>query len=347
MAITKEENVFRTFVFVIAGLSFLLGPAEAQNTDCNQLARDLVTKSYSAGSSDYYMLLFLSSLTQMSEESAKDALAHSGQVAVGPIKIGPGTWNKDTQKDLKSKLEKIINIEQIKQSAASISMSSGLPDAAKPIESCIASNGGFYVSLNDRGKETAILEMMWTSYPGTKLKPVIESVTIVHGKVIGGSAYTNRGAQLDERMMQRVTIERTDPKKDITAVVNTLNAGSNEAYLPPSELPPPPPPKVIRELVQGNPMDVGSGARYDGDRNPGCRAHEAAACVTPKHGGKLVPGSGGVNLTNKTDRAGYKDPIENSQQYCVTFWANTGACQTPVYIQGAATAIEEYTVDDK
>jgi hypothetical protein len=102
----------------------------------------------------------------------------------------------------------------------------------------------------------------------------------------------------------------------------------------------------VQELVKGDPKDVGSGAQYDGGRNPGCQAHEAAVCVSPKHGGKLVPGTGQVAVTNKLGRAGFKDPIENSQQYCVTFWANTGACETPVFIQGSVTAVEEYSVQD-
>jgi len=339
--------VQRPFAFLAVCLSLYPALAQAQ-TDCNQLARDMVTKNFSSASSDYYKLLFLSSLTQMSEENAKEALGHSGKVSVGPISIGPGTWNKDTQKELRTKLEKILNIEQVKQSAASISVSSGDPDAAKAVETCILSNGGLFLTLNDRGKDTAVLQMMWTPYPnGRVVKPEIESVTVVHGKIIGGTAYVKRGAHLDDRAKQRVTIERGDPKKDLTVVVNLLSGGSGEAYLPPSELPPPPPPKVVREIVAGDPKDVGSGAHYDGGRNPGCQGHEAGVCVRPKHGGKLVPGSGGVTVTSKSGRAGFKDPIENSQQYCVTFWANTGACETPVFIQGYATAIEEYTVNEE
>jgi hypothetical protein len=37
----------------------------------------------------------------------------------------------------------------------------------------------------------------------------------------------------------------------------------------------------------------------------------------------------------------------NPQQYSVTFWANTGACETPVFIQGYVTAIEEYLVNEE
>ena len=339
--------MYKSTGILIAFLSVLPNLAEAQ-IDCNQLARDLVVKNYNAASSDYYKLLFLSSLTQMSEDNAKEALAHSGKVSVGPISIGPGTWNKDSQRELRSKLEKIVNIEQIRQNAASVSASSGDPNAVKAVETCIFTNGGLYLALNDRGKETAVLEMMWVSPPQGKVKTAaMESVTIVNGKLFGANAYAKRGAQLEDRVKQRITIQRTDPKKDLTVVVSTLNAGSGEAYRPPSELPPPPPPKIVRAEVKGEPVDVGSGAHYDGGRNPGCQYHEAAACVSPKNGGKLVPGAGRFNTTNRSGNAGTKDPIENTQQYCITVWANTGACQTPVFMKGYAAAIEEYSVSEE
>ncbi|MCK1463915.1 hypothetical protein IVB34_37595 [Bradyrhizobium sp. 2] len=336
--------------WILSLLYFLAVPqmAEAQNADCNQLARDLVAKNYSAGSSDYYKLLFLSSLTQMSEESGKEALSHSGKVSVGPISIGPGTWNKDSQKELRNKLEKIVNIEQVRQSAASISMSSGDPRVVDAVRVCLTSAGGLYLLLNDRGKDTAVLQMVWTAYPMNKdaKPPQIEDVTIVHGKIIGGQAFAQRGAELEEKLPQRITIARDDPKQDLTVVVNLQKAGSQEAYVPPSQLPDRPPPRIVQSLVRGKPADVGSGAQYDGYRNPGCQAHEGAVCVQPQNGGKILPGTGQVAVTNKSGRAGFKDPIENSQQFCATFWANTGACQTPVFIQGSVTAVEEYTVQD-
>jgi hypothetical protein len=106
------------------------------------------------------------------------------------------------------------------------------------------------------------------------------------------------------------------------------------------------PPTVAQQLVSGKPMNVGSGAQYDGFRNPGCQAHEGTACVTPQRGGKLVSGSGKVIVTDQSGRAGFRDPVETSQQYCVTFWASTGACETPVFIKGYPTATEEYTVEE-
>jgi hypothetical protein len=46
---------------MMSTVCFSLFPGQAQaQTDCNQLARDLVTKNLSSASSDYYKLLFLS-----------------------------------------------------------------------------------------------------------------------------------------------------------------------------------------------------------------------------------------------------------------------------------------------
>jgi hypothetical protein len=50
-----------------------------------------------------------------------------------------------------------------------LTISSGDPEAGKAIEACIFSNGGLYLSLADRGKDTAVLKMAWASYPGAKL----------------------------------------------------------------------------------------------------------------------------------------------------------------------------------
>jgi hypothetical protein len=107
-----------------------------------------------------------------------------------------------------------------------------------------------------------------------------------------------------------------------------------------------PPPKIAKELVSGKTLNVGSGAQYDGYRNPGCQPHQATACVTPQHGGKLIPGTGKVIVLDQSGRAGFRDPVEDPQQYCVTFWANTGACETPVFIRGYLTAVEEYTAEE-
>lgn len=335
----------KAFALIVAILSFLPQIAEAQGTDCNALARDLVTKTFQSNWSDYSKLLFLSSLTQMDLKSSSEALAHSGRVSVGPINIGPGTWNKEKQDQLRSELRKIVNIEQLRQSAASVTISSGDPAAARVVESCTMS-GGLFVALNDLGKETAVMELMWTSFPGSRVSATIESVIVVHGKIIGGSAFTKEGAELNDRLKQRVTIERSDPKQDLAVIVNTTNAGSAQGYLPPSELPPPRPPQIVRATIEGEQKLVGSGAQFDGHRNPGCQGRVAESCVKPQHGGSIVPGSGRPKIISQAGRAGVQDGSgkESPQQYCVTFWASTGACETPVSISGVATAIEEYAV---
>jgi hypothetical protein len=330
----------RASIMFAFGLSFLPQIAYAQSTDCNALARDLVVKNFQSSWSDYSKLLFLSSLTTMDLKTSSEALGHSGQVSVGPISIGPGTWNKEKQDQLRSDLQKIVNIEQLRQSAASVSISSGDPDTIKAVQDCLTNNGGLFLALSDLGKDHAVVELRWTSYPGTHISAVVDGATVVHGKIIGGNNYTKPGAKLGDRLSQRVTIKRDDPKEDLAIIVNTTNGGSAQGYLPPSELPPPHP--VIRVAIDGDPIEVGSGERYDGFRNPGCQAHASRACVRPQHGGKIVAGSGRAKITVQVGNSGTRDPVEHEEEYCVSFWASTGACETPVFIKGSATATEEY-----
>ena len=332
-------------IATLATCCLLPEPAQAQGADCAQIARDLVVKNFQSSFSDYSKLLFLSSLTEMDLKTSGEALAHSGQVKVGPISIGPGTWSKERQDQLRSELQKIVNIEQLKESAASISMSSGDPETANVVKVCLES-GGLRVRLDDLGKDNAVLTLTWTTFPGMTTAAKIESVTVVHGKIIGGESFAKAGAQLTDRLPQKITIERSNPKEDLAVIVNTSNAGSAQGYLPPSELPPPPPPKILRMPIEGEQLTVGSGAQFDGFRNPGCQAHEAQACVAPQHGGKIVAGTGAPKVIAQSGRTGTKDGIETPESYCVTLWANTGACETPVSITALARAIEEYTQEE-
>lgn len=329
---------------LVVSLSLLPRLAEAQNTDCNALARDLVTRNFQSSWSDYSKLLFLTSLTQMDLNSSTEALQHSGKVRVGPISIGPGTWNRDRQDQLRRELQQFVNIEQLRQSAASVSMTSGDPSMARAVENCLLANGGLYLALNDLGKTIAVAEVMWTSFPGQPTTAVMDSVTVVHGKIIGGESWAERGARLNERLKQRIIIERNDPKQDLAVIVNTANAGSGQGYLPPSELPPPPPPTVLKVPIEGN--EVSAFAGGGGEPNPGCPDRTFDSCVKPTHGGKIVPGSGQPRIVNQTDMTWTSNPRESPEQYCVAFLATTGACETQKRITGLATAVEEYTADE-
>jgi hypothetical protein len=339
----------RVLFLLGAGLSMLSNVASAQNTDCNILARDLVVKNYQSGFSDYAKLVYLYSLTQMDLKTSGEALNHSGKVGVGPISIGPGTWSSEKQDQLRSDLQKYVNIEQIKQSAASLTISSGDAGVSKDVENCMLGNGGLYVSLQDRGKNNAVAELMWTSYPGTKVVPIIESVTVIHGRVVGGQEWAKKGTKLNEKLKQRIAIERSDPKVDVSVIVNTLNAGSGEGYLPPSELPPPPPPQIVRGVIEGNTVFVGSGGKYAGGANPCPGAGRSAqSCVKPQHGGTIVAKSGTFHVISQNGGGtgvDLKSQRESPEEYCVTFFASTGACEAEVTINGAAAAIEEYTVE--
>jgi hypothetical protein len=108
-----------------------------------------------------------------------------------------------------------------------------------------------------------------------------------------------------------------------------------------------PPLPTEKNVIEGEQIEVGSGGRYDGYRNPGCQAHSARACVKPQHGGKIVAGSGRPKIATQVGNAGSRDPSESELEYCISLWAATGACETPVFITGAASAIEEYPLRPK
>jgi hypothetical protein len=331
---------------LIAGLSFVPQIAEAQ-TDCNQLARDLVQKNFQSSWSEYSKLLFLSMLTQMTVEEGQKELSHTGEVSFGPLKIGPGSWNEAQKNSLRTELEKYLRIETLTESAASVISSSGDPKAEQAIVACIQANsianGGLFATLKDKGTDTAVFEVMWGSAPREDAKTVtISDVTVdpQHGRIIGGSA--KKGAVLHDRLSQNVQIKR-NPKKDLLVTLNLVRGGSVDAYLPPSVLPPPP--NFARVTIQGKPTGViGSGGHYDGDRNPGCQAHSAESCVTPQNGGKIVKGSGNPQIMSQVGTGGTSNPKETEDQYCVTFWTDTGGCEYETTISGVATAVEEYPV---
>ncbi|UPK02835.1 hypothetical protein [Bradyrhizobium sp. 170] len=321
-------------------IPMLLYPALADaQTDCNQLAKDTIRKSFSSQTSDYRKLLFLSTLTQISTKEAGEALAHSGKVKVGPIEIGPGTWNKDKQEKLREELQKYLNVELVLQNAESVEITSGDSNSSKSISDCIASNGGFYVSLNDSGKDTAVAQLVYFSYPGGKKSIEVRDVTVRHGKLVAGFN-PKRRVTLQERVPLQVTIDRPNPKEDITVIVNT-DAGGKSAYLPPAVLPPPLPPKKIRVAIEAAdpPARITSGG---GGRGPFCQLRAVQSCVRPQHGGKIVAGSGNAKILYQGGRSGVRSPREVPEEYCVEFWANTGACETEVSITGKAAAMEEY-----
>jgi hypothetical protein len=317
------------------------------DTDCNQLARDIVKKDFQSNWSEYSKLLFLSMLSQMSLQEGQEALNHSGEVAVGPIKIGPGTWNDDKKNELRRELQKFVSIDTLTQNAGSIVTSSGIPDAEQAIEACIRENsvakGGLFATLKDKGKDTAVFEVLWASAPGsTSRTTTIENLTVApdHGRVIGGSV--KKGGTLHDRLSQNAQIKR-DPTKDLLVTINLRQGGSIDAYLPPSVLPLPP--TLARVSIQDKPTGViGSGGHFDGDRNPGCQTHAAESCVAPQLGGKIVKGSGMPHIISQSGRGGTTNPRETEDRYCVIFWTATEACETETSINGYATAVEEYPV---
>ncbi|WLB62589.1 hypothetical protein QIH96_39885 [Bradyrhizobium japonicum] len=331
---------------LIAGLA-LVPQAVQADTDCNQLARDIVRKDFRSSWSEYSKLLFLSMLSQMTVQEGQEALNLTGEVSVGPIKIGPGSWNEQKKNELRMELQKYVRIESLTQSAASVVSSSGDSNAEQAIEACIQANsvakGGLFATLKDKGKDTAVFEVIWASAPGAGTKTAtIEDVTIdpEHGRIIGGNA--KKGAVLHDRLGQNVQIKR-NPTKDLLVTLNLKQGGAVDAYVPPAVLPPPP--TYARVMIQANPTGlIGSGGRYDGDRNPGCQAHSAESCVKPQLGGKIVKGSGKPFLVSQNGRGGTSNEKESEDRYCVTFWTATTACENVTTINGYASAVEEYLV---
>lgn len=338
---------------IVIGLSVAPQTVQAQfQTDCNQLAREFVVKRYQAGWSSYSQYLFFSLLTQVDVEKGKEALKHSGEVAFGPLKIGPGTWDRDKQNELRKELTKVVSIENLNQSAAAVTISSGDSEAARSVDACITVNGvahgGLFGTLKDYGKDTAAFDIMWAAPPGGVVKqpPTIKSVSIINGRVVGGD--DNKGAPLPDRLMQAIVIERSDPLKDLTVIVNTEGAGRVAGYLPPSALPPTPdmvrvPIESVSSPTAPSPVEVGSGGKYEGGRNPCPGSNRSKEiCVYPQHGGKLVKGSGKPRKITHNGNVGTSDAKETEDSYCVTFWAATQACEAENLIVGVATAVEEY-----
>jgi hypothetical protein len=332
----------KTLVWWVAVLSFFPQTSWGQ-ADCNAIARDLVIRNFQSNWSDYSKLLFLSTLTTMDVKSAGERLEHVGNVSVGPIKIGPSSWSKTKQDWLRSELQKIINVEQLNETAASLSASSGDPGVGSVVRDCFR-RGGFHITLKDRDKDAAVAELVWQDYPGagSKKPATILDVTVLRGTVQGGHPFAKQGAELNDRISAMITIKRDDPKQGLSIIVNT-DQGAAEAYLPPSELPPAPPLKIVRKAIeakeQASAMSGGSHI---------CGPVTKESCVYPQHGGKIVVGTGSPKIigTAYANSTRVEASIDTPEKYCVTLYANTGACGTLVSITGVATATEEYAEED-
>ena len=110
--------------------------------------------------------------------------------------------------------------------------------------------------------------------------------------------------------------------------------------------PPPRPRQIVRKVIEGDKVFVGSGGKYAGGANPCPGAGRSAqSCVRPQHGGTIVAKSGNPHIISQNGGgtgADLKSQRESPQEYCVTFYASTGACEAEVTINGAAAAVEEY-----
>ena len=100
-------------------------------------------------------------------------------------------------------------------------------------------------------------------------------------------------------------------------------------------------------------IKISSGGTSDGN-SPFCRRRTVSDCVHPSSGARLEVGSGHLEqkYTNGTGWAGPSGPVpanSNSgwdvttntpEAICIELWANTGACQTEITMQGQVAANE-------
>jgi len=110
-------------------------------------------------------------------------------------------------------------------------------------------------------------------------------------------------------------------------------------------------PEMTSALAHGKSVKVASGG-HGGKTCGAGRLNKAQSCVLPSHpGGYLVPGSvaaSGDDLkTNASERNCKTTVVEDTPlRACVEFEARTDACETLVYIQGRATAVERYPAQE-
>jgi hypothetical protein len=57
-----------------------------------------------------------------------------------------------------------------------------------------------------------------------------------------------------------------------------------------------------------------------------------------------VKGSGKPHIISQIGRGGTMNEKETEDEYSVTFWTSTTACENETTINGVATAVEEYPV---
>jgi hypothetical protein len=100
------------------------------------------------------------------------------------------------------------------------------------------------------------------------------------------------------------------------------------------------------EKVFGDTVTVISG----GGANPGCQQREATSCALPRHGGKLVGGSGyAADVTiagGQPDLAGTRVATDTPMAICITFQPRLLACEDRVQMSGRAAATELYKLSN-
>jgi hypothetical protein len=75
-----------------------------------------------------------------------------------------------------------------------------------------------------------------------------------------------------------------------------------------------------------------------------CIARSVTSCVTPEHGGELVPNTGKAVDVKVTEppHASWNVVKDGPSEICVEFRVATGACEMTNTLTGRAAAIERY-----
>ena len=191
--------------------------------------------------SDEYKIALLELFTRLDNQKVDDSLNHTGQVKVGPIEIGPGTWGDEKRREVNAFLTKSTNRNEVWSSRNSMWVSKGDPTIAGAWTTCIK-EGGLTTDFNTSGPNQAIFQITWYPFPQGGDAAMIDfsarmctpgvAKSCSDAKLLSGQPFARGQRPIRDRTPVGITIER-DPKKDLTVSGNT-SRGEIHGYLPAS-----------------------------------------------------------------------------------------------------------------
>ena len=233
MTRTLKMNKLSYFVAAFATTLLISSISEVSaQSQCDPILASGPFALEQVNKSEYAKLVLLAKFTKMDLSTANQTFAHEGQVGVGPLKIGPGTWNADTLRQDQHKVESSIDVNSIIDNQSSILRTFGDATIVDAWVSCINRSGGLSLSLKPYGDRAAIAEIIWYPFPtNANLDPAVIQFSAGAGnQITSGEEFTKQGAQLGIRLARAVEISRA-PGAPVLVVLNTT-AGAVHAYLP-------------------------------------------------------------------------------------------------------------------